>query len=84
MARRARQRHGKRKKTSKVPPRTWPKKKKETSDLIISKSRTKGAAEMNVSGEFYGALDKAVRELIANAEERARENGRKTLRPGDL
>ncbi len=53
-------------------------------DLIISKSRTKNAAGINVSGEFYGALDVAVRDLIAGAEARATANGRKTLRPQDL
>lgn len=53
-------------------------------DLIISKSRTKAAADINVSGEFYSALDGAVRNLIANAEKRAIDNGRKTLRPYDL
>ena len=35
-------------------------------DLIISKARTKDAVkECNVSGEFYEALDKKVREAIA-------------------
>jgi hypothetical protein len=58
--------------------------KKATMDLIISKSRTKAAAGINVSGEFYGALDEAVRGLIANAEARATDNGRRTLRPHDL
>ncbi len=53
-------------------------------DMIISKSRTKGAAGINVSGEFYGALDSAVRDMIATAERRALDNGRKTLRPHDL
>lgn len=54
-------------------------------DMIISKSRTKAAAEKcNVSGEFYDALDKKVREMIAEAEKRALANSRKTLRPYDL
>ena len=54
-------------------------------DLIISKSRTKDAVKKcNVSGEFYGALDKKVRELISGAEGRALANKRKTLRPQDL
>lgn len=58
----------------------------EPVELIISKTRTKATvnAEYNVSGEFYGALDQKVRELIAAAERRASENGRKTLRPCDL
>ena len=54
-------------------------------ELIISKSRTKAAAKRcNVSSEFYNALDKKVRDLIAEAEERALANNRKTLKPADL
>jgi hypothetical protein len=54
-------------------------------ELIISKSRTKAAVKKsNVSSEFYGALDAAVRTMIAGAEGRASANGRKTLRPQDL
>ena len=54
-------------------------------DMIISKSRTKAASEKcNVSSDFYDALDKKVREMIAAAEERALSNSRKTLRPYDL
>lgn len=54
-------------------------------DLIISKSRTKAASrKCNVSSEFYGALDKKVREVIATAEARALGNKRKTLRAVDL
>jgi hypothetical protein len=58
---------------------------KKVADLIISKSRTKNAvAKCNVSGDFYGALDAFVRDAIKAAENRATENGRKTLRPQDL
>jgi hypothetical protein len=54
-------------------------------DLIISKSRTKAATKKcNVGGEFYGALDKAVRAMIAGAEARAIGNKRKTLKAVDL
>ena len=54
-------------------------------DLIISKSRTKGAVrKCNVGGEFYGALDSAVREMIKSAEQRALGNKRKTLKAVDL
>ena len=75
------------KKTAKKATRKAKKKGKRRgakSDLIISKSRTKAAADINVSGEFYSALDGAVREMIATAERRAVDNGRKTLRPHDL
>ena len=59
--------------------------KKSTGDLIISKSRTKAAAKKcNVGSEFYGALDKAVRNMIAEAEARATGNKRKTLKAVDL
>lgn len=60
-------------------------KKGKPAELIISKTRTKGAAKKcNVSSDFYGALDKKVRELIATAEARAMGNKRKTLKPQDL
>lgn len=58
--------------------------KKKSVDLIISKSRTKAAAGINVSGDFYTALDEAVRGMIASAEARAESNNRRTLRPHDL
>ncbi len=54
-------------------------------ELIISKTRTKAAArKCNVSSDFYGALDKTVRGMIAAAEGRAVGNKRKTLKPVDL
>jgi hypothetical protein len=54
-------------------------------ELIISKARTKAAVrKCNVGGEFYGALDAAVRELIKQAEARAVGNKRKTLKAVDL
>jgi len=59
--------------------------KKATGDLIISKSRVKAATKKcNVGGDFYGALDAAVRKIIAGAEERAQGNKRKTLKPVDI
>jgi len=59
-------------------------KKKGAVDMIISKSRTKACASINVSGDFYAALDEKVREMIAGAEARADANNRRTLRPQDL
>jgi len=60
-------------------------KKKGSGDLIISKTRTKSSTKKcNVSSDFYGALDKAVRGMIADAESRAIGNKRKTLKPVDL
>ena len=59
--------------------------KKATGDLIISKARTKAATKKcNVGGEFYTALDQAVRKMIAEAEGRALGNKRKTLKAVDL
>lgn len=61
------------------------KKAKAGGDLIISKSRTKASVrKCNVSSEFYGALDKKVRDMIKEAEARAIGNKRKTLKPQDL
>jgi histone H3/H4 len=60
-------------------------KKGKAAELIISKSRTKGAVKKcNVGGEFYGALDAAVRGMIKDAEARAIGNKRKTLKAVDL
>ncbi len=54
-------------------------------ELIISKSRTKAATKKcNVSSDFYAALDAKVREMISEAETRALDNKRKTLKPFDL
>ena len=71
----------KRKASKKTTRRT---KKKGAADFIISKARTKAAAGINVSSDFYAALDGAVRAMINEAEDRACNNGRKTLRPHDL
>jgi histone H3/H4 len=61
------------------------KKKGGSVELIISKSRTKGATrKCNVSSDFYGALDGVVRDMIKKAEARALANKRKTLKPQDL
>lgn len=58
---------------------------KAPAELIISKSRTKGAVrKCNVGGEFYAALDKQVRNMISAAESRALGNKRKTLKAVDL
>ena len=60
-------------------------KKGKPVELIISKTRTKDAVKKcNVSSDFYGALDKKVREMVAAAETRAMANKRKTLKPQDL
>jgi histone H3/H4 len=54
-------------------------------ELIISKSRTKGATKKcNVSSEFYAALDAHVRDVIKTAEARAVGNKRKTIKAVDI
>jgi histone H3/H4 len=59
--------------------------KKEGTELIISKARTRAAAKQcSVASEFYEALDRQVRSLIENAERRALENKRKTIKACDL
>ena len=59
--------------------------KKGWESMIISKTRVKGAVKKcNVGGEFYDALEGAVREIITRAEDRALANRRKTLRASDV
>ncbi|MCE2390946.1 MAG: hypothetical protein J4G09_05605 [Proteobacteria bacterium] len=53
--------------------------------MIISKARVKAAVKKsNVGSEFYGALEKHVRQVIKDAEARCAANGRKTLRAQDV
>jgi histone H3/H4 len=61
------------------------KRKGKPAELIISKTRVKNAVKKcNVGGEFYGALDAVVRDLIKGAVGRATGNKRKTLKAVDL
>ena len=41
-------------------------------------------SEMNVSSDFYEALDEDVSEALEDAARRADENDRKTVQPRDL
>lgn len=84
MAKKKTKKKAARRATKKKTTRRSTKKRGAVEGMIISKSRTKAAAGINVSGEFYEALDAAVRNLIATAEQRATDNNRKTLRPHDL
>ena len=83
-ARRAPKKKAARKTTTRKTSKKKAGRKKGGSDLIISKSRTKALASINVSGDFYSALDEKVREMIMAAEGRAGSNNRRTLRPHDL
>lgn len=61
------------------------KKSRKPAELLISKARVKNAVKKcNVGGEFYGALDAVVRDMIKSAEGRAQGNKRKTLKAVDL
>lgn len=55
----------------------------QMTDLIV-KSAVKDSTELNVSSEFYEALNEEVAELLGDAEERAEANGRRTVQPSDL
>ncbi|HLC51177.1 MAG TPA: DUF1931 family protein [archaeon] len=52
---------------------------------LVVKSAVKAACKgMRCSGDFMGAMDKKVAELLADASKRAKANGRATIRPADL
>jgi histone H3/H4 len=53
-------------------------------DLIVKAAVKEALDDMNVSSDFYGALDEEVEELLADAARRAEENDRKTVQPRDL
>ncbi len=53
-------------------------------DNLIVKSAVKGAAgDMSVGADFYEKLNEIVAGLITRAQERAKENGRSTLKGRD-
>ena len=54
--------------------------------MIIKKSDVKAMVgdEYRISQDFYDNLDEAVAALIKDSMKRAKENGRKTLKPYDL
>lgn len=52
---------------------------------IIVKSAVKDElSDMNVSSDFYDAIDENVSELLEDAARRASDNDRKTVQPRDL
>jgi histone H3/H4 len=53
-------------------------------DLIVKAAVKEALDEMNVSSDFYDALDGEVEELLDDAARRAEENDRKTVQPRDL
>lgn len=53
-------------------------------DLIVKAAVKDALGEMNVSSDFYDALDVEVQDLLDDAGRRAEENGRKTVQQRDL
>jgi histone H3/H4 len=53
-------------------------------DLIVKAAVKEALNDMNVSSDFYAALDDEVSELLEDAANRADANDRKTVQPRDL
>jgi len=53
-------------------------------ELLVVRSKIKDHTSLNVSGDFADALSKKVEMMVKDAEMRAKENGRKTLKPCDI
>jgi len=52
--------------------------------LVVKNAVKKSIKGMRFSGDFFKALDKYVGEEIKKAADRAKKNGRATIRPCDL
>jgi histone H3/H4 len=53
-------------------------------DLIVQAAVKEQLDQMNVSSDFYDALDGEVSDLLEDAAQRADDNDRKTVQPRDL
>jgi histone H3/H4 len=53
-------------------------------DTIVKAAVKEELDGMNVSSDFYDALDEEVNELLADAAQRAQDNDRKTVSARDL
>ena len=53
-------------------------------NTIVKSAVKDELSDMNVSSDFYAALNEEVTELLDDAERRASENDRKTVQPRDL
>jgi histone H3/H4 len=51
---------------------------------LVVKSKIKEYTELNVGEEFSRAFEKKVEDLLKDAEERAKANGRKTIYARDI
>ena len=54
------------------------------SELLVVRSKLKEFTDCNVAGDLADALSKKVEGIMAKATERAKGNGRKTIKPIDL
>lgn len=62
-------------------------KKQKIKENIMVGSKTRDVVKsqgLNMSGDFVEALSSKSHDLIEQAAERAKANGRKTIRPSDL
>ncbi|RLM94275.1 DUF1931 domain-containing protein [Haloarcula sp. Atlit-7R] len=53
-------------------------------DLVVKAAVKEELSDMNVSADFYEALDEEVGELLEDAARRAEQNDRKTVQQRDL
>lgn len=60
------------------------KKKKKTKPLYVKSVVRKALGKMRVSGDFWDALNERIEWKIKRAVQRAKANGRKTVRGYDL
>jgi histone H3/H4 len=58
--------------------------KSEKRDLVVKSAVRELVKDMRVSDSFFDGLNKAVEELVKRAVERAKANGRSTLRDCDV
>jgi len=58
--------------------------KKEEKALVVKSAVRELVGDFRVSEDFWEALNKTVAEVVKKAVERAKENGRKTVRGADL
>jgi histone H3/H4 len=58
--------------------------KKEEKALVVKSAVRELVGDFRVSEDFWEALNKAVSEVVKKAVERAKANGRKTVRGADL
>jgi len=58
--------------------------KKEEKALVVKSAVRELVGDFRISEDFFEALNKSVSELVKKAVERAKANGRKTIRGADL